>query len=159
MKWTTKIALVMCLALFGPAIEAQADCHILRGAISETRIEAPNDPISRLLGVVTGTLSGASTVVITSPPPNTTSLDIFLTNRGDTLIAVGFPVRTPIPGAPPGEFTVHVGLTITGGSGKYEGATGTMTFDGFSHAGGPGVGTAELVYRGSVCGPNLKAGE
>jgi hypothetical protein len=159
MKWNTKIALVLSLALFGPAIEAQADCHILRGAISETRIEAPNDPISRLLGIVTGTLSGASTVVITSPPPNTTSLDIFLTNRGDTLIAVGFPTRTPIPGAPPGEFTVHVDLTITGGSGKYEGATGAMTFDGFSHAGGPGVGTAELVYRGSVCGPNLNAGE
>jgi hypothetical protein len=51
---------------------------------------------------------------------------------------------------------VHVDLTITSGSGKYEGATGTMTFDGFSHAGGPGVGTAELAYRGSVCAPNLK---
>ena len=157
MKWNTKIALVLCLAVLGTAIEAQADCHILRGGISETRIEAPND-ISRLLGIVTGTLNGAATVVITSPPPNTVSLDIFLTNRGDTLIAVGFPVGTPIPGQP-GDFTVHVDLTITGGSGKYEGATGTMTFDGFRHAGGPGVGTAELVYRGSVCAPNLKGAE
>ena len=157
MKWNTKVALMLCLALLGTAIEARADCHILRGGISETRIEAPND-ISRLLGVVTGTLNGAATVVITSPPPNTVSLDIFLTNQGDTLIAVGFPVSTPIPGAP-GDFTVHVDLTITGGSGKYEGATGTMTFDGFSHAGGPGVGTAELVYRGSVCAPNLKGAE
>jgi hypothetical protein len=154
MKSNTKIALTLCLAVLGTAIEAKADCHILRGGISETRIEAPNDPIGRLLGVVTGTLSGAATVVITSPPPNVTSLDIFLTTRGDTLMAVGFPVSTPIPGAP-GDFTVHVDLTITGGSGKYEGATGTMTFDGFRHAGGPGVGTAELVYRGSVCAPNL----
>ena len=159
MKWNTKIAPVVCLAVLGTAIEARADCHNLRGAISETRIDAPNDPIARNLGTVTGTLNGAVTVVITTPPPTTTSLDIFVTNRGDMLTAVGFPVRTPIPGAPAGEFSVHVDLTITGGSGKYDGASGTMTFDGFSHAGGPGVGTAELVYRGSVCGRNLKAGD
>ena len=132
MKWNTKIAPVVCLAVLGTAIEARADCQNLRGAV---------------------------TVVITTPPPNTTSLDIFVTSGGDMLTAVGFPVRTPIPGAPAGEFSVHVDLTISGEAGKCDGASGTMTFDGFSHAGGPGVGTAELVYRGSVCGPNLKAGE
>ena len=71
--------------------------------------------------------------------------------------AVGFPVRTPIPGAPPGEFIVHVDLTITGGSGKYEGATGTMTFDGTFHT-GTVPQTVDLVYKGTVCGPNIKAG-
>ena len=67
-------------------------------------------------------------------------------------------MRTPVPGAPPGEFTVHVDLTITGGSGKYEAATGTLTFDGQSHnaLGGPGLSTADLTYQGTVCGPNLK---
>jgi len=159
MKRHTKLALVVCVTVLGTAIQARADCHNLRGAISETRIASPNDPLARNLGTVTGTLNGAVTVVITSPPPNTTSLDIFVTNRGDMLTAVGFPVRTPITGAPAGEFSVHVDLTITGGSGKYDGASGTMTFDGFSHAGGPGVGTTELVYRGTVCGRNLKAGE
>jgi hypothetical protein len=73
------------------------------------------------------------------------------------LTATGAPVRTPVPDKP-GEFTVHVDLTITGGSGKYDSATGWMTFDGQSHVGGPGVGTADLIYQGSVCGPNLKAG-
>jgi hypothetical protein len=75
------------------------------------------------------------------------------------LTAIGFPTRTPVPGAPSGEFTVHVDLTITGGSGEYEGASGVMTFDGQSHnaLGGPGEATTDLIYQGSVCGPNLKA--
>jgi hypothetical protein len=49
-------------------------------------------------------------------------------------------------------------LTITGGSGKYTGATGTITLKGRDRNvfGGPGDGTFELIYRGSVCAPNLK---
>lgn len=76
------------------------------------------------------------------------------------LTATGVPTRTPVPGGPPGEFTVHVDLTITGGSGKYAGATGTIALEGEAHNlfGGPGVGTFNVIYRGSVCGPNLKGG-
>ena len=156
----TRLASMLCVAVFGTAIEARAaDCQYLRGSITETRISATGEP-SRNLGTVTGVLNGAVTVVITSPPPNTRSLDIFVTKRGDMLTAVGFPTRTPIPGAPPGEFTVHVELTITGGAGKYEGASGMLTFDGQSHnaLGAPGEATTDLVYQGSVCGPNIKGG-
>ena len=151
--WLT--GMMLCSAVLGTSIEARADdCQNLRGGITETAIL----PIGRLLGNVTGVLNGASTVFITSPPPNVTSFDVFLTKRGDMLTATGLPTRTPVPGAPPGEFTSHVDLTITGGSGKYEGASGWMTFDGFSHNafGGPGVATSDLIYQGSVCGPNLK---
>jgi hypothetical protein len=112
-------------------IEARAECPYLRGSIAETRIASPNE--GRLLGTVTGVLNGASTVFTTGTPPNVTSFDTFVTTQGDMLTATGRPTRTPIPGAPPGEFTVHVDLTITGGSGKYAGATGWMTFDGQSH--------------------------
>jgi hypothetical protein len=159
MKRNTTTALVLCLVVVGTAIEARADCQYVRGGITETNIPSPND-LSRLLGNVTGVLNGASTVVITSPPPNTRSLDVFVTKGGDMLIATGVPTRTPIPGAPPGEFTVHVDLTITGGSGKYAGAFGTMTFDGQTHNafGGPGLTTTDLIYQGSVCGPNIKSG-
>jgi hypothetical protein len=73
-------------------------------------------------------------VFITSPPPNVTSYDVFLTTAGDVLIATGVPTRTPVPGEP-GEFITHVDLTVVGGSGKYAQATGTMTFDGRSHTG------------------------
>jgi hypothetical protein len=159
-KRHTRITLVLCLAVFGMAVEARAECQggqYLRGSIAETRIASPNE--GRFLGTVTGVLNGASTVYTTGMAPNVTSFDTFVTTQGDMLTATGRPTRTPIPGAPPGEFSVHVDLTITGGSGKYAGATGWMTFAGQSHnaSGGVGVNTVDLVYKGCVSGPNIKA--
>lgn len=152
-------AMILSAALAVPAAP-QNQCQggqYLRGSIAETRIASPNE--GRLLGTVTGVLNGASTVFTTGTPPDVTSFDTFVTTQGDMLTAIGRPTRTPIPGAPPGEFTSHVDLTITGGSGKYAGATGWMTFDGQSHNafGGVGVATADLVYRGCASGPNIKA--
>ena len=112
----TQLALMLCVAVAGTAVEARADCHYVRGSIAETRIPS-NDQFGRLLGTVTGVLNGASTV-ITSPPPNVTSFDVFLMTAGDVLIATGVPTRTPVPGEP-GEFISHVDLTVVGGSGKY----------------------------------------
>jgi hypothetical protein len=152
MTRNTTTALAVCVVLLGTAIEARADCHQLRGSIAETRIPS-NDQFGRLLGTVTGVLNGASTVFITSLSP-VRSYDVFLTTAGDTLIAIGAPMRTPIPDQP-GEFITHVDLTIVGGSGKYAEATGTMTFDGQSHT-GTVPPSADLVYRGTVCGPNVK---
>jgi len=148
-------ALVVCVVLVGTAIEARADCQYVRGSIAETRISLGTEP-TRFLGNVTGVLNGAVTVTLLSLPPNVVrSLDIFVTKSGDVLRTEGRPTRTPIPGAPAGEFTVHVDLDITGGSGKYEGAYGTMEFDGQSHGGAPP--TADYVYNGTVCGPNIKS--
>ncbi|AMY08901.1 hypothetical protein LuPra_02107 [Luteitalea pratensis] len=102
-------------------------------------------------------LNGASTVFITSPPPNVTSYDVFLTTAGDVLIATGVSApRTPVPGEP-GDFTSHIDLTIVGGFGKYAEATGTMTFDGVSHT-GTVPRTADIIYKGTVCGPNVEGG-
>ena len=92
----TQLALMLCVAVAGTAVEARADCHYVRGSIAETGIPS-NDPIGRLLGTVTGVLNGASTVFITSPPPNVTSYDVFLTTAGDVLIATGFPPGRPCP--------------------------------------------------------------
>jgi hypothetical protein len=150
----TQLALVLCVAVAGTAVEARADCHHVRGSIAETRIPS-NDQFGRLLGTVTGVLNGASTVFITSLTP-VRSYDVFLTTAGDVLIATGVPTRTPVPGEP-GEFITHVDLTVVGGSGKYAEATGTMTFDGRSHT-GTVPPTADLVYQGTVCGPNVKGG-
>ena len=45
---------------------------------------------------MTGVLNGASTVFLTTPPPNVTSYDVFLTTAGDVLIATGVSApRTP----------------------------------------------------------------
>jgi hypothetical protein len=74
------------------------------------------------------------------------------------LTATGAVTLTPIPGKPPGEFTENATLTVTGGSGKYAGATGTITLEGLAHnLFGPGLTTFNVIYQGSVCGPNLKA--
>jgi hypothetical protein len=148
-------ALAVCVVVLGTAIEARADCQYVRGSISETRISLGTEP-TRFLGTVTGVLNGAVTVTLLSLPPNVVrSLDIFVTTSGDVLRAEGLPTRTPIPGAPPGEFTTHVDLTITGGFGKYEGAYGTMEFDGLGHTAAVPP-TTEFIYKGTVCGPNVK---
>ena len=77
-----------------------------------------------------------------------------LSDRGRRAIAAGSAPRTPVPGEP-GEFISHVDLTIVGGFGKYAEATGTMTFDGVSHT-GTVPRTADLIYKGTVCGPMSK---
>jgi hypothetical protein len=153
MRRNANIAMALSVALLGTAIEARADCHQVRGSIAETRIPS-NDPLGRLLGTVTGVLNGASTVFITSPPPNVTSYDVFVTTAGDVLVATGASTRTPIPGEPT-EFISHVDLTVIGGFGKYADATGTMTFDGIAHT-ATVPPTFDLVYKGTVCGPNVK---
>ena len=163
MARNTKTALAVCVVLLGTAIEARADarkppassdCQYVRGSIAETRISLDAEP-PRFLGTVTGVLNGAVTVTLLSGPPNVRSLDIFLTKSGDVLRTEGSPTRTPIPGAPPGEFTTHVVLDITGGWGKYEGAYGMMEYDGLSHTGAVPP-TTDFVYKGTVCGPNVK---
>jgi len=67
----------------------------------------------------------------------------------------GAPVGVPDE---PGEFITHVDLTVVGGSGKYAEATGTMTFDGVSHT-GTVPQTVDLIYKGTVCGPNVKGND
>jgi hypothetical protein len=153
MRRYTQLALMVCVAVAGTAVEARADCHKVRGSIAETRIPS-NDPFGRFLSTVTGVLNGAGTVFITSPPPNVTSYDVFVTTAGDVLMATGVPTRTPVPGEP-GEFISHVNLTVVGGFGKYAEATGTMTLDGRTHAATVPT-TVDLVYEGTVCGPNVK---
>ena len=150
----TQLALMLCVAVAGTAVEARADCHKVRGSIAETSIPS-NDQFGRLVGTVTGVLNGASTVFITSPPPNVTSYDVFLTTAGDVLIATGVPTRTPVPGEP-GEFISHADLTVVGGFGKYAEATGTMTFDGRTHTRTVPT-TVDLVYRKPCVGRMSKA--
>jgi hypothetical protein len=103
---------------------------------------------------VTGVLNGAVTVSLITTMPTVRSSDIFLTNGGDVLRAEGLPTRTPVPGEP-GEFIAHVDLTVVGGAGKYEGAYGTMEFDGLSHNAAVPP-NSEFIYKGTVCGPNVK---
>ena len=164
MKRKTTIALVLCLAVLGMAIEARADearagCQQVRGRDVETIIPSPNDPLGRVLGNVDGVLKGASTAFITSLSPDglkATSFDVFVTDGGDMLTATGAVTLSPVPGSS-SVFTEKAILTITGGSGKYKGASGTITLEGQAVFDSSGGGTFDVIYQGSVCGPNLKA--
>ena len=154
MKRSMQMTLALCLALFGTATRARADCQNVSGSMTETIIPAPNDPFGRALGIVNGALNGVSTAVITSPDGSKSS-DVIVTSRGDLLQGNGALTLTPIPGNST-ELTLDVILTITGGAGKYSGATGTLRYHGLAEFSSPTTGTFNVVYHGSVCGPNVK---
>src|SRR5215471_16897472 len=91
-KRNTKIALVLCLAVVGKAIQARADSQSVHGTITDSVIPSPNDPNGeRVLGIMHGVLNGTDTTVVTSvdtssfPVLKATCLDVFVTNRGDML--------------------------------------------------------------------------
>ncbi|HEV3308926.1 MAG TPA: hypothetical protein VG815_00160, partial [Chloroflexota bacterium] len=122
---------VLVLAVLGTAIEARADCQHVRGSDVETIIPS-NDPLGRVLGIVDGALNGASTAFLTSLSAdglNATSSDVFVTRRGNILTATGAVTLTPVPGSS-SEVTETATLKITGGSGSYNGARGTITLEG-----------------------------
>jgi hypothetical protein len=157
MKRNTKIALALYLAVLGTAIEARADCQHVRGSDVETIIPS-NDPLGRVLGIVDGVLNGASTAYLTSESADgldATSFDVFVTKRGDILTATGVVTLTPVPGSS-SEVTETATLTITGGSGKYNGASGTIRLEGRGAFDSAGGGTFDVIYHGSVCGPNVE---
>jgi hypothetical protein len=161
MKRNTTITLALCLAALGTGIEARADCQSVRGSDVETIIPAPNDPLGRTLGIVNGVLYGSSSAVLTSLSPDglsATSIDVFVTNGGDILTATGAVTLTPVAGSS-SEFTENATLTINGGSGRYTGATGTITLVGKAVFDSSGGGTFDVIYQGSVCGPNVKSGK
>jgi hypothetical protein len=149
---------VLGLAVLGTAIEARADCQHVRGSDVETIIPSPNDPLGRVLGIVDGVLNGASTAFLTSLSAdglNATSSDVFVTRRGDILTATGAVTLTPVPDSS-SEVTENATLTITGGSGKYNLASGTITLEGRGVFDSNGGGTFDVIYHGSVCGPHVK---
>jgi hypothetical protein len=148
---------VLGLAVLGTTIEARADCQHVRGSDVETIIPS-NDPLGRVLGIVDGVLNGASTAFLTSLSAdglNATSSDVFVTRRGDILTATGAVTLTPVPGSS-SEVTETATLTITGGSGSYNGASGAITLEGRGVFDSNGGGTFDVIYHGSICGPNLE---
>ena len=159
--WITSVFIVWVAFAPQPSFAA-ANCKNVSGQIVESLLPfgAPNDPLGRVLGTVTGVLNGSKTAILTSLVPgaegvlNATTMDIFVTKSRDLLWATGVAVFTPIPGQPAGFFTDELTLTVIGGTGKFEGATGTINVVGESqNLFSPNAGEAffDLAYSGEVC--------
>jgi hypothetical protein len=162
------LAAILGAATLGTGIEAreilgdrgdQGDCQRVRGSIVDTIIPS-NDALGRVLGIVNGTLNGASTAYVTGQSADgliATSADVFVTKKGDILTATGDVTFTPI-GNSSTDLTEAATLTITGGTGEYSGSAGTIKLEGRATFDSTGGGTFDLVYRGTICGPNLEHG-
>ena len=134
----TAMALALCAPSY--ADSPQPSCQNVTGGFTEyviTPFGSPNDPFGRVVLSATGTLGGIGTAILTSvgpgPTPGTlgaTTLHVFLIGSGsiqeaDQLTATGVAIFTPIPNSP--NVKDLLTLTITGGTGKYAGASGTIT--------------------------------
>lgn len=165
---TLRICACSCFAILGIALcawagPADSGCKEVRGKIVWTVIQAPNDPFGRVLGSATGALHGATSAIILEPPTfgagalHTHDLDIFVTGAQDMLVGDSQATFTPIPTSP-GSFQDSQVITITGGSGKFTGATGSLNIHGtgfnLSTGAEPGVTFFEVDYNGKVCAEN-----
>jgi hypothetical protein len=159
-------------------------CKTVKGQMSETIVpasQAPNDPFGRILGLFTGDFGGVNTVAVTaflvtqpqfSPPTGPSNVmtvrHVFLLAPGDTVISLGKTIFTPGPATQPGQFNGVSSvcpfapcvvenpqvLTIIGGTGRYDGATGELRNLGSGNLdllNGQGVFT--FVVSGEVCIP------
>jgi hypothetical protein len=156
---------VVCLAAFSLAPVARADddkCKDVEGHSVSTAIPAPNEPLGRSLGSYTGDLKAVATDYLTSITPqpdgtiHTTSVAVLVFSPQDILIMSCKTTATPIPGAPVGTVSLSTAYTVTGGTGKFVGATGFVNVTGtlvnaFGPNAGPGSSIFQGTYTGNVC--------
>jgi len=141
-----------------------AKCKKVNGHATWTLIPSPNDPFGRILGPSTGDLKAAISAYITTLTPgadgvlSATSVEVWVLGAQDILVFDGEATFTPIPGQPIGTVYDELTLTVAGGTGAYDGATGTLHVTGVGHNiygpdSGPGSGFFEIRYQGEVCTP------
>jgi len=132
-------------------------CEPVSGLFTEhilPKDSAPNDPAGRVLGNVQGTLQGATTAFLSSLEQklngdlHVTTNNVFVTDEGNQLFTRGDAQWQEILR---GFYQVELTLQIVGGTGKYAGATGSITTLGIGNNVGPGSGQFLQEYRGQVC--------
>ena len=157
MKMRLAIVTVALAAFSMPATARAQTCTDISGKLNEVILpqdSAPNDPAGRIIGNVDGTLAGGTTAFLTALTPgrdggfSVKTVDAFATLEGNLLIASGTGDWTFIRN---GYYQVDLTLTVTGGTGKYANATGTIKLLGVGNAVGPGTGQFFQDYRGQVC--------
>ena len=148
-----------------PALSGNDLCSNVTGKGVLTLVPSPNDPIGRVVGTTTGALKAAATAFMLSLAPNpdgslhVTSDSVWVLGPQDLLRLTADATLTPVADAPIGTVSSSETLTVTGGSGKYAGATGTIYVTGtgysiFGPEAGSGSSYFDLRYEGTVCRAN-----
>jgi len=106
---------------------------------------------------VTGGLRGATTAQFTADPQPDGSIVLalhhaFVNEAGDSLQTEDTGLLVPVPDSP-GVFRMTVHYTITGGTGRFADATGTLDNHGEAILAGPLNGQLALRYSGRICLP------
>jgi hypothetical protein len=158
-------ALVVALfAAASPTLSGNDLCHDVTGKAVWTLVPSA-DPLGRFVGPTKGTLKAAATGALLSLAPNpdgslhATSDNVWVVGSQDVIRFAGDATFTPLAGEPIGTVSDSETLTVTGGSGRYAGATGTITVTGigynlFGPNAGPGSTYFDLRYAGTVCRAN-----
>ena len=160
----TALVVALC-ASASPTMSAKDLCSKVSGKGVMTVVPSPNDPLGRIAGTTTGTLKAAATAFFLSLAPNpdgslhATSDSVWVLGPQDVLRLAGDATLTPVADGPIGTVSDVETLTVTGGSGRYAGATGMLSITGigynaFGPNAGPGNSYFDLHYEGTVCKAN-----
>ncbi len=143
---------LLCLAILGfgssvPGNQAKSDCENIGGTLAVAFTSELTT-----LGIVTGGLKGAVTATILEQSPgedgtmNAQLEHVYVTEAGDVLHTADQAVLVPVNAS---TALMTEQSVIISGTGKFEGATGTLESTGvvdFAH------GQVTLRYRGQICG-------
>jgi hypothetical protein len=130
----------LCTTASTSAVPRQK-CERVTGKFVEYVVEkdfiAPNDPLGRVVNYTQGTFKSIGTAILTNVTPflqlnpvvhSAETRHLFVVNETDQVFATGVAVFTEIPGTPNVDDVLT--LTITGGTGAYEGASGEIVATG-----------------------------
>jgi hypothetical protein len=148
------ILLTAAIAFGGSVEESSQGCRYVEGAIS-AQILPDGFFAGTALGTVTGGLRGATTAQFTADPQPDGSIVLalhhaFVNEAGDSLQTEDAGLLVPVPNSP-GVFRMTVQYTITGGTGRFADATGTLDNHGEAILAGPLNGQLTLRYSGQIC--------
>jgi hypothetical protein len=125
-----------------PGAAASGHCQPVGGSVFTNFVD-PTDAV----GPVSGDLAGAVSVQILAINGNVYHIrKHFVTTSGDTMTVADTDFTT-YPTSVSGLAAATEPMTITGGTGRFDGATGSVTFFGAIN----GDGEVTLRYSGTIC--------